>query len=254
MAEKKKLTTLNIVGIILIVFFLPIIVINLVFVIKGWINPDQVPMVFNKAPLIVASDSMTIEKDSDGNVISGAFNKNDLIFIKKVDPSTLEVGDIITYHDHEGTWTTHRITAIHEDGSFETKGDFSMGYDFYPVTYEQVQGIYTGTRLAGMGRVVHFFQTIPGILVLIGIPLVAILVLEFVQKQKESNKQSNENAALQAEIERLKAQQGQVEQPVSDSSEKEPEEKPQDDSPDDEPLEENQEVESEEEDQPKEEE
>ncbi|MEI3526494.1 MAG: hypothetical protein V8R15_00030 [Bacilli bacterium] len=40
-------------------------------------------MIFDTAPLIVVSDSMTIEKDESGNIISGAFNKNDLIFIKK---------------------------------------------------------------------------------------------------------------------------------------------------------------------------
>ena len=80
-----KFGVLNIIGVILLVIFLPLVILNLIFIIQGWIHPDKVPMIFDTAPLIVVSDSMTIEKDESGNIISGAFNKNDLIFIKKVE-------------------------------------------------------------------------------------------------------------------------------------------------------------------------
>ena len=73
-----KFGVLNIIGVILLVIFLPLVILNLIFIIQGWIHPDKVPMIFDTALLIVVSDSMTIEKDESGNIISGAFNKNDV--------------------------------------------------------------------------------------------------------------------------------------------------------------------------------
>ena len=203
MENQKKLSTLNIVGIILIAIFLPIIAVNLTIVIKGWTNPEEIPMVFDTAPLIVISDSMTIDKKND----TGAFNKGDLIFVKKVDPATLKVGDVITYisNDKEKSIITHRIVSIYEDGSFETKGDYSPGYDVDPVKHDQVVGIYTG-RIARAGDLALFFQTPVGVIVLLGIPLVAILALDFFQKRKENDKVSSEKAELEAELAKLRAE------------------------------------------------
>ena len=83
--NKLQLTPLNIIGIILIAVCLPLIIIDLIFVFKAAANPDQVPMVFNGALLTIDSDSMTITRGEDGKIINGAFNKGDLIYIKKVD-------------------------------------------------------------------------------------------------------------------------------------------------------------------------
>ena len=203
MEKQKKLSTLNLVGIILIAVFLPIIAVNLTIVIKGWTNPEEIPMVFDTAPLIVISDSMTIDKAND----TGAFNKGDLIFVKKVDPATLKVGDVITYisNDKEKSIITHRIVSIYEDGTFETKGDYSPGYDRDPVKYDQVVGIYTG-RIARAGDLALFFQKPAGVIVLLGIPLVAILALDFFQKRKENDKVSSEKAELEAELAKLRAE------------------------------------------------
>lgn len=107
--EKKKLSTENIIGIVLIAVFLPIIIFNMVIVIKGWINPNNVPTFMGVAPLIVGSDSMTIHKDAENG---GAFNKGDIIIIKNVKPEKLEVKDIITYV-YQGDIITHRIVDIY---------------------------------------------------------------------------------------------------------------------------------------------
>lgn len=216
---KRKISTLDIVGIILMIIFLPIIVVNMILVVQGWVNPDEVPMLFDRAPLIVLSDSMTIEKDNDGNIINGAFNKNDIIFIKKIDPETLKADDIITYRDKDGDLVTHRIFSIDtEDGitTFTTIGDYTHQLDQYPVTYEQVVGIYTG-RLAGMGKVAHFLQTPLGIVIVIGVPFIALLVLDIIKKKKESNETNSKNAELEAELAKLKAEKEQQLQQSIDS-------------------------------------
>ncbi len=208
----KKLTKLDILGIVLTIVFLPIIVINLTLVIKGMINPDEVPMIFNSAPLIVISDSMTIDKEAG----TGAFNKNDLIIIKKVDPSSLEKDDIVTYRGRDGDIITHRITDLitdTKDGqevpAFETKGDYSPGYDFYPVRYEQIIGEYQ-FRLPKLGGIAMFLQTPAGVIVILLIPVIIVFAVDFLIKRKQQKSSDSKNAELEAEIARLKALQEQL--------------------------------------------
>lgn len=214
MKEKlKKLTKLDILGIILTVVFLPIIIINMTLVIKGMINPDEVPMIFNRAPLIVISDSMTIDKQAG----TGEFNKNDLIIIKKVDPSTLEKGDVVTYKGRDGDIITHRITDLVTDKvngqevpAFETKGDYSPGYDFYPVRHEQIVGEYL-FRLPKLGGVAMFLQTPAGVIVILLIPVIIVFAVDFLIKRKQQKSSDSKNAELEAEIARLKALQAHQE-------------------------------------------
>ena len=209
----KKLTKLDILGIILTVVFLPIIIINMTLVIKGMLKPEEVPMIFNRAPLIVISDSMTIDK----NAGTGEFNKNDLIIIKKVDPTTLEKGDVITYKGKDGDIITHRITDLITDKvdgqevpAFETKGDYSPGYDFYPVKYDQVIGEYQ-FRLPRLGGIAMFLQTPAGVIVILLIPVLIVFAVDFFIKRKQQQSSNSKNAELEAEIARLKALQAQQE-------------------------------------------
>lgn len=210
-AKLKKLTKLDILGIVLTIVFLPIIIINMTLVIKGMINPDEVPMIFNRAPLIVISDSMTIDKATG----TGEFNKNDLIIIKKVDPATLEKGDVVTYKGRDGSIITHRITDLITDKvndqevpAFETKGDYSPGYDFYPVRYEQIVGEYL-FRLPKLGGIAMFLQTPAGVIVILLIPVLIVFAVDFFIKRKQQQSSNSKNAELEAEIARLKALQEQ---------------------------------------------
>ena len=202
--KNKKLTPLNIVGIILIVIFLPIILINMIIVIKGAIHPDKVPMVFNTAPLVVVSDSMTIDKEAG----TGAFNKGDLIIIKKVNPSTLKKGDIVTYMTKDGEVVTHRIIELVEtkmgEPAFETKGDASVGVDYYAVTYDQIVGIYQ-SRIPYIGKFVEFMQKPMVILIVLGIPILIFLIADVIIKRKEKDFANNKTAELEAELAKLKA-------------------------------------------------
>lgn len=211
----SKFGILNIIGVILLVIFLPLIILNLILIIQGWIHPDKVPMIFDTAPLIVVSDSMTIQKDESGNIISGAFNKNDLIFIKKVDPTTLKEGDIITYVTKDGSIVTHRIflkgtTEDKNASAFVMKGDYNTSIDQNPISYNQVVGIYRG-RIAGLGGVASFLQSPIGIIVVLGLPLALILVIDLIKKRKENQLANSKNAELETELAQLKAEKVQKE-------------------------------------------
>ena len=208
-----KFGVLNIIGVILLVIFLPLVILNLIFIIQGWIHPDKVPMIFDTAPLIVVSDSMTIEKDESGNIISGAFNKNDLIFIKKVDPTTLKEGDIITYVAKDGSIVTHRIflkgtTEDKNASAFVMKGDYNTSIYQDPISYNQVVGLYKG-RIAGIGGVANFLQSPIGVIVVLGLPLACILIIDLIKKKKENQLANSKNAELETELAQLKAEKAQ---------------------------------------------
>lgn len=107
-SSKQRMSTENIVGLVLICVCVPLIIFNMVVFLMSIINPRQVPMPLGFAPIVVGSNSMSIREDA---LNGGAFNKGDLIFIRKVKVEKLKVGDIITF-DNGKDITTHRIISI----------------------------------------------------------------------------------------------------------------------------------------------
>lgn len=133
--KKTKISTENIVGIVLIAIFLPIIIFNMVIVVKGWVSPNTVPTFMGIAPLVVGSDSMTKIPEAENG---GAFNKGDIIVIKEYDITKLQEKDIITYI-YQGDIITHRIIEIYNiqekyDESKKAYEDAKAYYESLPVT------------------------------------------------------------------------------------------------------------------------
>jgi len=198
---KSSLTTLNIIGIILIALCLPLIIINLTFVIKGSVNPDKVPMIFGGALLTIDSDSMTIQKNEDGEIISGAFNKGDMIYIKEVDPKELTQGDIVTYRAPDGVFVTHRVVGFTDDGKIELAGDVLHSVE--EIEADWIQGIYV-TRFANLGDVANFMRSPWGLLVMLGVPAAILFIPDFLKKKKEQDQEKVKTLELQAELQKLK--------------------------------------------------
>lgn len=75
-----------------------------------------------------------------------ALHVGDYIVTKKCDPTTLEVGDIISYYseqsDIEGMLVTHRIVEVLDDGTFITHGDANPINDSIPVKAENILGVF----------------------------------------------------------------------------------------------------------------
>ena len=117
-------------------------------------------------------------------VLSGsmepAYQTGSLIYVKKVDPFTLEAGDVITFMMNEDTVATHRIVGVvpdEEDSTvirFRTKGDANDAEDGSLVHYKNVVGtpIFSIPRL---GYVANYIQHPPGMYV--AISGCAVLVL-----------------------------------------------------------------------------
>lgn len=78
----------------------------------------------------------------ESNSMSPAFPKDTLVFVRKVDPQTIEIGDVITYvFNADGVLVTHRVIDIEqEQEQFYTKGDANNSKDPNPVLWGNMIG------------------------------------------------------------------------------------------------------------------
>ena len=204
------------VTVILTVLLFPLLCINLTLIIKGSLNPDMPPDIFGTAPLAVTTDAMAGEEE-------GCFDDGALIFVKLLEEDekeTLKEGDVITFRSEE-LFVTYRITEVvrGEDGSvhsFRAIGDQDAKEGVnVPLTVspENVIGVVTGS-VAGLGGFAMFLQTPVGVLVFVGIPVVAYLIYD-ISRIALSNKrakaaQGEKLREKDEEIARLKAMVGEA--------------------------------------------
>ena len=63
---------------------------NLTFIVKGALSPERPPSVFGLTPMVVLSGSMSGQAEDSLEV-------GDLALIRRVEPDTLKVGDVVAY-------------------------------------------------------------------------------------------------------------------------------------------------------------
>lgn len=199
-ASRKSGRALMVLGAVLCVLFGFLLICNLTIIIQGTVSPEKPPSVFGITPMVVLSGSMS--GDAEGHIEVG-----DLIFVKSADPDSLEVGDVIAYMNG-GSTVTHRITAItsDEDGGllFTTKGDANEAEDTQPVTEEQLVGIYRG-RIPKVGDFALFLQQPLGMLLFIGVPLLAFIIYDILRRQRYALREKAKSEELETELARLRA-------------------------------------------------
>ena len=206
--KKEKNSTFHragtIVGIVLCVILIPILIINVTLIIKSYANKDEVPKIGGYAPLIVMTGSM------EPNIKIG-----DLIFVKQIDANEIKVNDVIAFFDPDGNGTsvlTHRVTEIYEENGklfFRTWGDANNAGDRLAVSEDKLVGIYTNTRLAGLGSVAMFMQTTAGLVVCVVVPLVLLIGWDIFRRRRYEKKNQQDTDELLAELAALKAEKAQ---------------------------------------------
>ena len=151
------------------------------------------------------------------NIVSGSMEPNysigDLIYVKEVDPATIQPGDVITFVLNEDlVVATHRVTRVDaEKQHFYTKGDANETEDGAPVHFKNVIGI-PQFAIPYLGYVSDFIQHPPGMYVAIAVVAVILLLAfipDFVKKKPvaaEPTEAEAENERLKAELEALRAQ------------------------------------------------
>ena len=178
---------------------------------------------FGYKMFIVNSDSMAATD----------FDAGDLILVKEVDPSTLAVGDIITYmsqnSDSFGEAITHKIRKLTTDAEgnpgFITYGTTTNTDDEAIVTYPYILGKYQ-SNIPGLGTFFNFLKTTPGYFVCIFTPFMLIIIYEGVkfftlfrryrkeqmeEIQAEKDKIEEDRAANAKMLEELQALKAQLE-------------------------------------------
>ena len=160
-------------------------------------------------------------------VISGSmepkYGVGDLIYVKKVDANTIQVGDDITFILNEDlVVATHRVVRIDaENQRLYTKGLANEIEDSDPVHFNNVIGV-PQFSIPKLGYVSDFVQNPPGMYITIGVGIILILAVflpdmigkkknededkEVAAVQTEIDATAEENERLKAEIERLKAE------------------------------------------------
>ena len=158
---------------------------------------------------IVMSDSM---KKTD-------FKAGDLVIVKQVDPTTLDVGDIITFYDptdfsYKKT-ISHKIKelAVDEDGNpgFKTYGTTTGAVDDWVVTYPLILGEYK-MHIPNAGHFFNFMKTPAGYVVCILTPFMALMIWQGAsligtykkyKGEKDEEKTAAQSAAIAAEREQV---------------------------------------------------
>lgn len=149
MRREKKSGVSKIIKIIIAIVLLLILILNVYIMAQTKSKPNSVPSVFGYKPFVVLSGSMETE------IYAG-----DLLIVKEVDNSTLQVDDIIAFRTPDNYVTTHRIIDIvkTEDGIFyETKGDNNNTADDNLVSAKSVEGKYH-SKFSKVGYIVLFIQ------------------------------------------------------------------------------------------------
>lgn len=166
--------------------------------------------VFGYKFYIVRSDSMSATD----------FDAGDIVFVKEIDPATLEVGDIIAYtstnSSNYGETVTHKIRSktLDKNGEsgFITYGTTTNTNDEAVVTYPYVLGKYTG-KIANAGTFFAFLKTTKGYVLCILLPFLLLIgynavncVVLFKKYKKEKTKE------LEDEKEKLKEERRKTEE------------------------------------------
>ncbi len=159
------------------------------------------------------------------NIISPSmepdYKVGDLIYVKSVDPTTVKVGDVITFLVNEDLVVgTHRVVRIDaEKQHFYTKGDANQVEDGEPVHFNNVIGV-PKFSIPKLGYLSDFIQNPPGMYITIGVGIVLLLAVflpDLIGKRKKEETDTGEsehtveataeeNEQLKAEIARLRAE------------------------------------------------
>ena len=120
------------------------------------------------------------------SVLSGSmeptYHTGALIYVKKVDPETIQKGQVITFLLDEDTTATHRVVDIVPDEDdpsvlrFRTKGDANQAEDGELVHYKNVVGTPVFS-IPYLGYVAEYIRRPPGTYALVAVVALLLFLL-----------------------------------------------------------------------------
>ncbi|MDD7507038.1 MAG: signal peptidase I [Christensenellales bacterium] len=197
MNQKAKKITKIVVNVLLWIFLILSLLMT-ILAFSAQASNAGYPKLGKTCLLTVLSDSMN---GPDG------FKKGDLIICRALDDDEkkdLQVGDVVSFYadlvgDGNKALNTHRIIErnVDEGGNvtYVTQGD-NREVSFVPdspIGVDQIEAIWTGKRIGGLGSVIQFLQSSTGFLVCIVLPLAAFFIYELVVMIMTINKMRNKD-------------------------------------------------------------
>lgn len=187
----------NVIGIILCLIFIPVILINLVLIVKTYTDADRIPSVAGFSPVICLSGSM-----------EPLFSAGDMIVIRETgDPAGLREGDVICYLTGDNVAVTHRIVQVTQsDGQvrYVTQGDANENApDQLAVSPDQVQGVYTGIHIPKLGSLAMFMQTTTGMILFIVCPLLILVGWDVLRRSLDAKREKARAQELETRLREL---------------------------------------------------
>jgi len=191
--------SLAVAGVFLCIILSILLVCNVTIIVKGSLHPEKAPSVLGVTPFVVLSGSMS--GDAPDHIEIG-----DLVFVTDIETDRLAEGDVIAFMDGS-TIVTHRILEITDESGerkFLTKGDANNAVDQKLVEEENVIGIFR-YRIPKLGDFALFLQTPVGMLIFIGLPLLAFIVYDMISRRRGLDAENRKSAQLEAELEQLRS-------------------------------------------------
>lgn len=194
--EKKSAghVILNVIGTVLCIVLIPILIVNIILIVKGMTNEEEVPQLGGYYPMIVLSGSM------EDTIMTG-----DLIIGKSADITEVKEGDIISFYDGSSV-VTHRVVKIDTvDGEIQltTRGDANNTDDAKKVTKATLIGKYI-RLFPGLGNVAMFMQTTKGLVICVVCPIIVFVLYDVIRRNKFAKQEKAETENLKAELEALR--------------------------------------------------
>lgn len=209
--KSKKLPTgftlhniLTVIGITVTVMLIPILMLNMILIVKGTTNSERPPSVFGVTPLVVLSGSM-----DDGSY--DAISIGDLILVKEADVNNLKENEVVAFME-DGYAVTHRIVAVNEENgkvTYTTRGDANNSDDTIPLDPANVIGRYF-YRIPKIGNFILYLQTTGGMLLFVGLPLLLFVIYDVTRRHMFTRSEQAKQDQLRKELEELKRRPAQA--------------------------------------------
>ena len=157
--------------VLFLVIVLPFLIFNLTLIIKSKLYPDKIADFMGYKPFIVMSGSMET-----------TINIGDLVIVKKVNSSSIHIGDIIAFKNGNIV-ISHRVKEVINDSGtykFKTKGDNNNVTDDFIVNSDAIEGIFVN-KIPGLGSILLFLGKPIGLLMVILVIIIVSTALYFVK-------------------------------------------------------------------------
>lgn len=156
LAKRKKIKTILTTIFSILALFIVACAIDILY--QKFVKKDDNINLFGYRPYVVLSGSM-----------EPYLEVGDIIVAKKVNEEQIEVNNIVTFNDEEGTTLTHRVVdIIIKDGKkyYQTKGDNNNSKDVGLISIEDIKGRYS-FKINKVGQIITNFITPTGLILLV---------------------------------------------------------------------------------------